>query len=578
MGGKNKPPPKPPKIAPSPSQNTKRKVSSSSTSFPNPLPNNVSTISYAEKLRRAHTASRMGVTFAPLLVKYPSILFGIHLILPLCILVLTNFQIFFPHVTEQFFPSLHSLPKPLENSTIQHWTKFQGVYARNRIEAWELGEIEGQLKSLLAYYSVHNEIITTNYGTDVDTEHAPGEEEWSKYQRTLINRTYTLLGSIQATDYSNNVTVSSFTVLPSFSSNSRTTMTTDNSRQRSKELNYLLQQLTSVKDTTFQLQNEEGQASYLGRVFSLVNGLWLIGILGILISIGPLVSTFLSILTTIFLYLWYYLLSHLWRPIIYLYGLLWFLHSQNADISIDIRIYVNIFFILAVWSGYVYTLYQLAEIFDIQSENPFVSLLYGCLLVFPIAHATGSHLLGFLTIGILFQTLGFGMAAFGRGYAIGFLSEKSLRLNTIVAAMLFVSYTVLRVGIMRNYWSGKTVLPLLAPFLTGIQVLGCTVMFLGLLILSSPWYDNLWYRSLILNVISLLGTIVIGNLVPGMIATANTAYVFLYLVGLDLLSYTGYRAGNSLWLGIFFLSVGIFWGALKAHQSPELLLGLYGSS
>ena len=546
------------KSTPNPPHTTNPILNNSSTSTSEvppvdffPLRSSTNTDTYSQQLERAKTVERTGLTFATSCLKYRNILFSIHLILPLFIIFGIYSVIFFPSSSLSLFIHQHT-PSPINKELIHHWTKYQAPYAHTRMEAWEIGSLEGQLSTLLLYYT---NLVQQHQSDITSSIHHYNESK-------VIQHVYTRLGSLYNDDYSHNISTSTFT-------------TNGSNLHKQQELLLLLSIFHTLQETTKQFEHEEGKVSYLSRIFSLVNALWLMGIVGILISIGPLITSILSGLTTLLLYLWYTVFCHLWRPLIYCYGFLWFIHSTNTNISIDIRIYMNLFFILAIWGCYVITLYQLAYVYNIESSNPMLTLVYGCVLFFPLAHSMNSSLLGFLTVFTFFETLGFGMSSTGWGYRIGFGSENSLKRNVTVAVLLFLFHISIRTGIAFHYWSGDIVLPFLAPYLSGIQVLGSTVMYLGLLILSSPWYDRNWYNSLIINFLCLVLGLIIGHLLPGMGATINTVYVFLYLLGLDLLSYTGYSVGKSFWLSIFLLSLGTFYGALQIHSYPELLINLY---
>jgi hypothetical protein len=71
-------------------------------------------------------------------------------------------------------------------------------------------------------------------------------------------------------------------------------------------------------------------------------------------------------------------------------------------------------------------------------------------------------------------------------------------------------------------------------------------------------------------IVSLLLGMFCGKLLH-MSAITNTALVFTYLYGLNVLAYLADSIGKGVWFAMLACSVGVFVGALQLHAHPELL-------
>jgi hypothetical protein len=192
--------------------------------------------------------------------------------------------------------------------------------------------------------------------------------------------------------------------------------------------------------------------------------------------------------------------------------------------------------------------------------------------------------MGFVAVAALYGALGFGVLPFPGGYAVGFGSKGSLVRCSCVGALLLTAHACARAGLLASVFAGgpgaDSAAAFLAPFSGGLQTFGSSALFLGLLILASPFVsgEGRWVAYALIFTFVLAAGVAVGNLVPGMGATANAAYVFGYLFALDLTTWGAAVLGGNLWLAIFAASAGAFGGALYAHAHPELVASVWGAA
>jgi hypothetical protein len=78
-------------------------------------------------------------------------------------------------------------------------------------------------------------------------------------------------------------------------------------------------------------------------------------------------------------------------------------------------------------------------------------------------------------------------------------------------------------------------------------------------------------------IVSLLLGIFCGKLLH-MSAITNTALVFTYLYGLNVITFLAGSLGKNFWFAMLACSVGMFIGALQLHAHPEFVASLYSVS
>ncbi|KAI9032025.1 hypothetical protein DFJ74DRAFT_320297 [Hyaloraphidium curvatum] len=413
------------------------------------------------------------------------------------------------------------LPQPLTAIGVSHWTRAAPLHAANRTHAWQLGEIEGRLAAA---------IENAGKGPVLDA---------------ILGRVRELAGQ-----------------------------TVDGDAEA------VLAALRAARATTADLDRGRGSLSFLKRVFNLVNAMWAVGIIGVTISLAPVLAAFLptiiGALIGILRSLWsvfgpiiILLFVYGWRPALYLLAASSFGSVDDQDISVDVRIYSAMLVALLSSSAASWTMAELYSVAVLEREpaNALAMLAPGALLA-PLAHITGSRLLGFLTVVSIFSALGAGMQAFPGGYVVGFGSKSALNRSLAAACMLTVATAAIQALGTDAHRA------LLAPFSPGLQTFGASVYYLALLIRSSsvymgfqPQFAGGMLASLVLGALA-------GTVGTGLSYLQNTAFVFAYLFALDAAMWLG--SGVSFWLGVLVASCGMVGAAYAAHRYPAVLEALYG--
>ncbi|CEM34251.1 unnamed protein product [Vitrella brassicaformis CCMP3155] len=386
-------------------------------------------------------------------------------------------------------------------------------------------------------------------------------------------------------------------------------------------------------------EEEAGKKMIWERVrglFSFVNVMWALAILGIACSLGPVVYYLLHPLATVLLTLARAVWQHLVYPLLllsrplfellaYYICLLFIVHGHCIKEALDeqtaerrteetalrlfhvststVPVYVALTGCMLAIPAFIFSL-KLHSPPDAESKylGPVLNGFLTLMLV-PVAVALDSQLLGFLAIWTLFGVLGAFVRCYGLCWCIGWESEKDLARTVVFAFCFNMTYIILRVARSMTdralpaplAASCRTLDDLLSPFGTGLMVLGSHRYYLGMLILCSrhfslvddgggregepfgrvSWRAKTRYMRWQGGMVaSLLMGILTGSFY-GIESLKNTAITFLCL-------YLGEKGselpiwGNDgvLWCGILAVSVGMWRAALWLHQNPQFLIAM----
>lgn len=324
----------------------------------------------------------------------------------------------------------------------------------------------------------------------------------------------------------------------------------------------------------------EAQKSIVDRVtgfFSFVNIVWMVSIIGILLTVGPclayLIGPFLAKLASA-------LIEHVIAPVAtYLHrvGFLEFLAfmlalgfsvqgsrypAGQADAAKMVALTGGLSFV-PCWA-YSTALHSTGG----GNKNAFFTLscsLLAAVLV-PLALIHSSSLIGFLAVFSVYGALGFVAFAACGGFVIGFDSEDSAHRCLVASVVLVAVFAAMRIiGVDPQ---------VLQPFATGAMVLGNVMYFLALLINSSKWRcrgSSYGARQALMGG-SLLLAIFVGS-VFAMPAMTNTAITFMVLWGME-------KETEVKWSGfaivvLFANFVALYFIAHYLNTHPELIMSMF---
>jgi hypothetical protein len=307
----------------------------------------------------------------------------------------------------------------------------------------------------------------------------------------------------------------------------------------------------------------------------------MIAIIGIIISIGPsllfLLEPIMKIIITIFTDFIVPLLIKLYK-----YGFFECLAYVISIILISDGMKVNKewgFFISLTGTGFIVVLFVYSIILK-QSRYRYErelreKVIFGILttiVLFSLSVHFNSKLLSFLATMNFYSFLGFYTGCYGLCYVVGFLNLSDMIRVMSTSFILIMFYIILRVGNIEN--------EIVELYRSPIQIFGALTYFLGLLIFSSMYYDEIklpYHIRQIIFIISLLLILLFGN-VFNLPSLTNTTYVFgvLYLMekNIEIMS----KIEGGMWLVILVTSLSLWGLSLYLHKHSEIVISLFGGS
>ena len=185
----------------------------------------------------------------------------------------------------------------------------------------------------------------------------------------------------------------------------------------------------------------------------------------------------------------------------------------------------------------------------------------------PLALAHQSQVIGFATLGAAYMALGFVMGAFFGGFYVGFDGKDALIRSVVASAVLVVVFAALRIC-NADAWA-------LRPFGSAVMVLGNVVYFLGMLIMSSRYGEYDFRITNIAMLVSLVVVALIGSVFV-LPAATNTACVFFVLWAME--KEMEVKWGAAAIAVLFVNFIGLYFAAHYLHTHPQVIGSLFDPS
>ena len=312
-------------------------------------------------------------------------------------------------------------------------------------------------------------------------------------------------------------------------------------------------QLTSIL-TSLLAEDNDVTVTVSQRVygmFSTINVIWLISIIGISVSIFPSLYYMLKPLRECLYRCWKQLLTHVIEPTIrrcHNWGIFelcaW---SFSFCVVLDAHRYYGLeagryigitgacFSVLAFLYSTATHGGKVTKILNVEGSKGREKMMkkfifrYSILSCLPLSLVFGSDFLGFIAVAATFQEIGFGGFAGTCCYCIGFSDKDSLIRCSFASLSLISSMVGLKVF-------ESSLVPHLAPLQTPISVFGSLVLHIALLIVSSKHlYNGLdgkdkvsyIYRNFLMFVVLLLGQFF--GATYGLDGLQNSSSIFMVL-------------------------------------------------
>jgi len=272
-----------------------------------------------------------------------------------------------------------------------------------------------------------------------------------------------------------------------------------------------------------------------------------LSIVGIVVCVCVLFHEWIATLLSLFLYI----PKEAYEVAVYL--LVFWLIISGLYVSPDNALWLSLtgcllFAAAIAWSGYIHD--------AVKSEVRYFAILFVAWTFVAILYQ--SVVIGFIAVAALMGVVGFSMWVTPLCYAFGFKDETALGNATATAFAVLAFFVILRIiGVTLHF---------VQIFEVGAFWLGSFVMFLGLLIASTKWYDSRFPYVLmqLLTITAGMLAVYIGNLYGiGPLAGIGGTFFVLYLIEkpfeIPAESVTGFAVIGLLVFGT--MGLAIWWGS-----------------
>lgn len=322
--------------------------------------------------------------------------------------------------------------------------------------------------------------------------------------------------------------------------------------------------------------NKASTISKHAGIFSFVNLIWLIAIIGLTISIGPLIyNSIKSIVSNIYGTYIYPIAYYIYKNELYIYvgyviSLL--LICDGMRVKKEWGLYVSLTGIGFLMGLFAYSL-ELMKSEEEDDSWTFFGLIT-TILCFSLSINLNSIFLSLITTIDCYVFLGYFKQCFGLGYSLEykFIFESTLNKIGMTSLVLMVFYVILRT---LHLFSG-----ILDLYRCPIQVFGALTYFISLLIFafqhSDKSYDEMLKFSVrqIIFIGSLIYALFFGYII-NLPSLTNTAYIFTVLYIMEKIIEIITKMNGSLLILTFTISLFLWIYSLYLHRHPEMIVSIF---
>eukprot|EP00744_Colponema_vietnamica_P013946 GILI01019553.1.p1 GENE.GILI01019553.1~~GILI01019553.1.p1 ORF type:complete len:463 (+),score=100.34 GILI01019553.1:58-1389(+) len=336
-----------------------------------------------------------------------------------------------------------------------------------------------------------------------------------------------------------------------------------------------VEQFHSLSNLLKQDAEEKSVMSKVMGFFSFVNIVWFFSIIGILLSILPVVAAFAAPIFRILSKLFAFcaqLFQRFILPIlimliplyeIFAYLLCFLFITQGARTPGDSSLYVSLLGAFGVVLVCQYSMRRHLNGFSHSLFYTFLALAY-----LPLALIFQSSLFAFCAVGAFYGLIGFSVFCTGLCYCVGFDSRNTMSRVAATSVILLLGFVGLKALQVEHQY--------LRLFAQPVIVMGCVTYFLALLILSS--ISQHFIASQLHMILSLGAAFFLGSFyhLPSMV---NTALTFSVLYLMERVTWVAYELkGGFIWLAILLISGAVYWISLYLHSNPQFIISLLDGS
>jgi hypothetical protein len=338
---------------------------------------------------------------------------------------------------------------------------------------------------------------------------------------------------------------------------------------------------TEDLDAVYKRVMDEDYITLFDRVkgfFSFVNLMWFVAILGITITIGPTIYLLSKPLTLVLVRIFTDVIIPTLQALkpayeYIFYGICFLVIADSSRFSSEFSHFIALSGLAMlipcmIYSGHLHPIPK-----NFGDENVFVlANIFLAINIVPIAILHNSQLVGFMAVAAFYTAMGFNTGYDRLCYSIGFGSKDIMIRVVLTSFTILTAFTTSKaVGFTSDY---------LSPFTMGISTAGSIAYFLGMLIMSSAFYqskDFLYWQFQVMMIVSLVSAVGFGSTL-GMNGMTNTGITFSVLYAISKPSEIPGALKNYVTVYLLLVSVCLYFISMYLHTHPGFIVSMFTSN
>jgi hypothetical protein len=331
------------------------------------------------------------------------------------------------------------------------------------------------------------------------------------------------------------------------------------------------EQLFQVRSILVEMESGTSIIQRVRGCFSFINFIWLLSIVGITITISPVLMMFAKPIHQFIRYFALEIILPFLRAIKPVYeAMVWSLSYSlvihaSRHMDTDSKVFICLTGLFGAMIAMAYTTYLHKPKLPSNIYCMMVSMFFA-IISLPLAIHFDSILIAFYGVFAMYSALGFGVSVSGLCYYVGFESHEALE-------RCLLSSFFLLIGLLWGHITRPDLLQNIRVLIPALNVFGSVIYFIALLIKTNIVYDAYWPTQLWM-IFSLVSVGSLGSIYQ-IESLRNVSMIFTVLYMMEKICNLVLRMTDSVALVVFFISVVLWKASLYLHQNPVLLVCIF---
>jgi hypothetical protein len=332
------------------------------------------------------------------------------------------------------------------------------------------------------------------------------------------------------------------------------------------------EQLIQMRSILVEMESGTSIIQRVRGCFTFINFIWLLSIVGIAITISPVLMMFAKPIHKFIRYFAMEIILPFLRAIKPVYeAIVWSLSYSliihaSRYIDTDSKVFICLTGLFGAMIAMTYTTYLHKPVLPSKIYGMMVSMFFA-IISLPLAVHFDSILIAFYGVFAMYSALGFGISVSGLCYYVGFENHEALE-RCLLSSFFLV------IGLLWGHITRPDLMQTICVLIPALNVLGSVTYFIALLIKTHNTVHDAYWPTQFWMILSLVSIGCLGSIYQ-IQSLRNVSMVFTVLYMMEKIGDLVLRMTDSVAVLIFFISVMLWRASLYLHQNPTLLLSIF---